>query len=174
MWPSPHWILGLFQSFTHIWFPGNWGCTLMPKDMGILPMTHLCIWEMVCPNPCSCLRKFKTHGSLVSPLKLIRGVSHLYRISNGENPIPAQGEHLTSRGPWVIWLTMANWSPNSLAGLFEHSIHTFYFPWALRGVKQYAVSIRPSNPLSLVLLSQLQMLVHCLTLWWKTSHIWGQ
>ena len=69
----------------------------MPKDTGILSVTHLCICEIVSLNPCSCLCKSKSSNSLVFPLKLISGGSLPYKISNGENPIPSWGEHLNFR-----------------------------------------------------------------------------
>ena len=86
-----------FQSFIHTWSPDLWGCTIMPKDTGILSVTHLCICEIVSPNPCNFLCKSKSPNSLVFPLKLIRGGGLPYKISNGENPIPIWGEHLTFR-----------------------------------------------------------------------------
>ena len=49
----------------------------------------------MCPNPCSCLCKCQFPSSLVSPIKLTSRGGHSYRISKGENPIPAHGEHLT-------------------------------------------------------------------------------
>ena len=69
----------------------------MPKDTGILSRTHLCICEIVSPNPCNCLCKSKSPNSLVFPLKLISRGGLTYKISNGENPIPTQGEHLSFR-----------------------------------------------------------------------------
>lgn len=61
----------------------------LTKDMGILSITYLCIREMVCPNPSSCLYKSKSPISLVSPLRLTGRGKYPYRISNGENPSPA-------------------------------------------------------------------------------------
>ena len=49
----------------------------------------------MCPNPCSCLCKCQFPSSLVSPIKLTSRGGHSYRISKGENPISAHGEHLT-------------------------------------------------------------------------------
>ena len=46
-------------------------------------------------NPCSCLYKSKFPSFLVSPVRLTTWGGYPYRISNGENPIPAQGGHLT-------------------------------------------------------------------------------
>lgn len=87
----------------------------MPKDIDILSMTNLCVWEMVCPNPCNCLCKFKSPSSLVFPLKMTSGDGRTYRISNGENPIIDLGEHLTikratgnmpSHGILVSWYSL--------------------------------------------------------------------
>lgn len=73
--------------------------------------------------------------------------------------------NVTNHGKLVSW--------HSLASLFDHSVHISYFPWALRAVRKYAISIRSSNSLPLVV-SQLQMLAHSPTLWWKASHIGEQ
>ena len=69
----------------------------MPKDTGILSVTHLCICQMASPNPCSFICKSKSSNFLVFALKLISRGGLPYKISNGKNPIPSRGEHLTFR-----------------------------------------------------------------------------
>ena len=75
-------------------------------------MTHLCICEIVSPNPCSCLCKSKSSNYLVFTLKLINGVGLPYKSSNGENRIPSQGKLLALGRPPAADLPRARQSPD--------------------------------------------------------------
>ena len=153
----------------------------MPKDMGILSTVHSCIWEIGCPNPCSCLCKSKFLSSLVYPLKLTRESGCPYRISNGENPIPARAEHFTFKRATgnmstVSWSTCqhVSWSPGSFSRVCLRVHSCFPLSLSSGDGRQYAISTGFSKPLPPVILSQLQMPVHCPTLWSETFHTWGQ
>ena len=149
----------------------------MPKEMGILSIIHVCIWQIVCPKPCSCLYKSKFPSSLVSPLKLTSESGCLYRISNCKNPISAQGEHLTFKratGNMSTQDKLVSW----------HSFARVSFVWGFsscvslslssRDSRQYAISTRFSKPLPTVSLPQVQMPAHCPTLCSEAFHIWRQ
>ena len=145
--------------------------------MGILSIILVCIWEIVCPNPCSCLYKSMFPSSLVSSwlVKLTSGGGRPYRISNGENPIPARGKLLTLRGPQATCLPKISLSPGIVLLVFVWGFDS-RIPLSLSpgDGRQHAISTGFSKPLPSVVLCQLQMPVHCPTLWSEAFHIWGQ
>ena len=64
---------------------------------------------------------------------------------------------------------------SSIQGIFQARALEWGVITFCAGVgRQYVISAESSKPLPSIVLSQLQMPVHCLTLWSEAFHIWGQ
>ena len=77
------------------------------------------------------------------------------------------------RVPWVIYLPIVSWYPDLVWLGFVWRLCSYsLLPLNSGGSRQYAISTQSSNHLPPLVLSQLQLLVYCLTLWSEAFHIW--
>ena len=107
----------------------------MPKDMGSLSIVHVCIWDIVCPKPCSCLCVSPSSPVLwYLPLSWLERVVVYTGFQIAKTLSLPRVNTSPLSGPQVTCLPKISWSLGIVLlgfGLFEGSAHVFHFPWAL-------------------------------------------